>query len=752
MSQFFNPYAFVPPWPGRSKVPALRDGPSERLGRLHEGRWSGRLRLRITAVTPLLITEQGHDEKGLAQRGTRKVAGTPLLASSSVKGSVRSEFEAVTGSRYGVFEGHHRRLGYRSSTRDSSDLYPVRVITLTGSKGKQSKYVLRLDGMRRPADANRNRQVLKAAWVPRYRRGIKFWPAGITHGTKCNAWVLLMRRDSWDNRNSCWKENFLYWRVLALWPEGSSPVTRPEIENQSSERPGQRRHQVEDPVPVHVGGFYVHTNRNVENKHDERLFFHPALLPNSGTRLCPPVALDEENISGWEDLLASYHSAHTEEQIHQRLRDNGSTANASEYLKAPIHTKGRDRPAWSWHLQPGGTDLKELMQLPAETMCYAKFSKTNGVDRVEELYPVALSRVLDQVSPESLAEQAQLAPAREHRMLSPADRLFGWVPPAGRRTPGRDQTRALRGRVRFGPVRTIKAEVETIGLGLAVLGAPRPTQDLFYAAESSSGEPLRTKPGEQVRDGYQEGQGLRGRKVYPHQPGIDWGSRTEQQWLRNGDGLPASAGEPAVDSQNARLLDWVSKDAIFEVDLHVEDLKPVELGALLYVLRGRRDRPGVRHHKLGGGTPLGFGSVTYKVLTGESELADSAAWQDFFALDDGAPGPVATTAAQLDDLCDEFVRRVAPTGHLPRHLLAYENGLAGFPKGIPVHYPANPNDDPSSDKDRYEWFVANKGRDGQRKTLGPLDGNGLADLKLPTNPTIPRHSNQAHPQRGRGRR
>jgi hypothetical protein len=254
---------------------------------------------------------------------------------------------------------------------------------------------------------------------------------------------------------------------------------------------------------------------------------------------------------------------------------------------------------------------------------------------------------------------------------------------------------------------------------------------------------------------------LRGRKVYPHQPAINWVSRSRQQWLRHGTGLP-EGDEPAVDTQNARLLDWVGKGAVFEVDLHLEDLDPVELGALLYVLRGRPDGPPTRNHKLGGGAPLGFGSITYEVLAEHSELADGAAWRSFFALDDGATGPVTTTTEQLDSLADEFVHRAAPNGRLPRHLAAYENALAGFPEGIPVHYPEDPSM-PGSDRERFEWFIANKGRHGQRKALGRLESDGMADLKLPTNPTQPgtqdrtwkppRHQgrNQGQPQRGRGR-
>ncbi len=291
---FFNPYAFVPPWPRRSEIPELRDRPPERLGRLHEKRWTGRLQLRITAVTPLLITEQGRSQEDLSERATRRITGTPLLASTSVKGSVRSEFEAVTGSRYGVFDGHDRRLGYRSSTQDSSSLVPVRITNVNGEKR-----ALLLDGMKRPSD--NHRMVLKAAWVPRYgNQAIRSWPREITHGTMCEAWAVLMCRESWRSRDNRWVENFLYWRVLAVWPDGTPAPNKPGNPDTRYESSGgrKRRHLVEDPKLVRLRGFYAHTNRNMENKHDERLFFHPALRPNSGLRLCHPLPLDERGHQG----------------------------------------------------------------------------------------------------------------------------------------------------------------------------------------------------------------------------------------------------------------------------------------------------------------------------------------------------------------------------------------------------------------------------------------------------------------------
>lgn len=53
-----------------------------------------------------------------------------------------SEFQALSGSRYGVFEEYERRFGYRSSSQESADLVPVWIIATVGRK-----HALRPDGM-----------------------------------------------------------------------------------------------------------------------------------------------------------------------------------------------------------------------------------------------------------------------------------------------------------------------------------------------------------------------------------------------------------------------------------------------------------------------------------------------------------------------------------------------------------------------------------------------------------------------------
>jgi RAMP superfamily len=173
MAEFFNPYAFVPAL--RDRESAGRGRAPRRLGVLGADRWSGSLRVRVTAVSPLLVTEQERSADGSVSRRTRQVAGRVSLAPASLKGMVRSEFEAVTGSRFGMFEEHDRRLGYRARTRDSADLVPARVVD-----DKGVKRVLLLRGMQ--GGVAPRRRLLKAAWVPRYGARALTLPPGVVHG------------------------------------------------------------------------------------------------------------------------------------------------------------------------------------------------------------------------------------------------------------------------------------------------------------------------------------------------------------------------------------------------------------------------------------------------------------------------------------------------------------------------------------------------------------------------------------------
>ena len=91
MVKFVNPYSFVP------VVPARR-GEAAGHAELSPQRFSGRLRTRITARTPLLLKDcvVGPDP-GRVVNDIPRVDGKAIIPGSSLAGAVRSLHEAFVG-------------------------------------------------------------------------------------------------------------------------------------------------------------------------------------------------------------------------------------------------------------------------------------------------------------------------------------------------------------------------------------------------------------------------------------------------------------------------------------------------------------------------------------------------------------------------------------------------------------------------------------------------------------------------------
>jgi hypothetical protein len=134
---FHNPYNFVPALPrDDDRMPeGLRDGAPAGHHRWHENLLSGSLDVRMSVVTPLLAlrereTIDGHRHLDVATTTDADGVERVDLVASSVKGMLRSAFEAVTNSRLGVFD-HDQAVGYRSDVASALTLRPAIV---TGSK------------------------------------------------------------------------------------------------------------------------------------------------------------------------------------------------------------------------------------------------------------------------------------------------------------------------------------------------------------------------------------------------------------------------------------------------------------------------------------------------------------------------------------------------------------------------------------------------------------------------------------------
>lgn len=105
--EFVNPYTFVPTPPREGAMadrePTGHDAVGERC-------YSGHLLLRIEALTPILLPDQARPVNGgegmPAFPMRRDPAGNPILTGSTIKGVLRSAYEAITASRFGVFNSN----------------------------------------------------------------------------------------------------------------------------------------------------------------------------------------------------------------------------------------------------------------------------------------------------------------------------------------------------------------------------------------------------------------------------------------------------------------------------------------------------------------------------------------------------------------------------------------------------------------------------------------------------------------------
>lgn len=129
---FFNPYNFVPtPKRTPENTPAgLEDSTPCGHHRLFEDRWSGTITVKMEAATPLLVPSGDMQEMGENRhkvKQTRILNGLPDIPPSSVKGMIRSAFEAMTNSRFGEFVDHDQRLAFRQPAKEGLFAFPARV-------------------------------------------------------------------------------------------------------------------------------------------------------------------------------------------------------------------------------------------------------------------------------------------------------------------------------------------------------------------------------------------------------------------------------------------------------------------------------------------------------------------------------------------------------------------------------------------------------------------------------------------------
>jgi CRISPR/Cas system CSM-associated protein Csm3 (group 7 of RAMP superfamily) len=398
------------------------------------------------------------------------------------------------------------------------------------------------------------------------------------------------------------------------------------------------------------------------------------------------------------------------------------------------------------------SSVRGMLRSAFEAITNSRFGRFSISHKTKLMYREAqqpFRKVAFPKSPWELLHPSLRLPASINE-LSPADRVFGWVrTDADQDQSTRDNERvAARGQLRVGPVTCESSVTDAVesfrppGVPLAILSTPKPQQGRFYVAKSPNGE-AQDDGLSKIDAGYSNGKGLRGRKVYPHQKRLTaehWNNPTKdrtqtrdasgyyQEYRRPTD----QSGREQRDDQNRSILGWIKPGAVFTFDIHVQNLSQVELGALLWLLT----LPDEHYFRLGGGKPLGFGSVRLTIeecdlRTGDQLRSRYSAWNTEVPTSDPSEAAIRSFKEAILDAYspnqgNNFFDDIP-------FIKAFLVACKGFGDELPAHYPRATEDGqpgpPSPDGESFKWFVANE-KNGARYALRDLtQEEGLPTLQ-----------------------
>jgi CRISPR-associated protein (TIGR03986 family) len=694
--RFLNPYNFVR-W---SRLPQIFDDadtpllarceppPHDRYVGL-----SGKIVCQLEAVSPLFISdsellepsqrdkEQGHK----TFRFFHYDFGTgeePALPASSLRGMIRSAFEAVTNSCYAHFDyGAH--LTYHLPAAEALKLVPGRV-----EKDAQGRWQLRLlPGTARIAINDRPHDKLYAARVLRYdalasgRRKLN-QPAGrqqaaqapvalnsLKHGDRCYALAKSLQFPP-------------VWNIRAL------------AADRSQLPPGE-------PDEMILEGYLCINNQNIEAKRFERFFFRDSKNATGAV----VVPLTEAVRAKYKDLIADYQERH-KDTIKKWEKDG---------FRPDKPRIERKEAAFSRFVIGGSPEAKD------GDLAYAMLSGSAQSPQVEYIVPVAVSRVGYE------RKVAQLLPrhlwkCEEYDQLCPACRTFGWVYGREDLPDARpDKQAAYAGRIRIEHGRLIESQRAQPPImpptTLAILSSPKPTTTRFYL------KPSKTSPQKGLNDfqaGYDNPDNvLRGRKFYRHHGHA--GSRQYWSDAAREYRIIERPNHAERSDQNRTVHDALVPGAKFEFTMRFENLAPVELGALLWTL----EMNGAQYHRLGFGKPLGFGSVKISIAASDVYLLEPQSRYGDLLNRGEQPSSLNERADWVACFKAAMGRAYEATLEELPHIKDMLLLLSDPQPNLPIHYPRT-EAKPVEEGKNFEWFMGNnRNRDARYPLEMPGEEIGL---------------------------
>ncbi|WJQ13225.1 TIGR03986 family CRISPR-associated RAMP protein [Geobacillus stearothermophilus] len=441
----------------------LARGPAPNL--LEAKGHTGTIQCRLQTVSPLFINGNVvKEEKGHKQYEFYKLHGKYAIPGSSLRGMIRSVFEAVTNSTYQILNENDENvpLFYRGDpNKMAANLIPARIIK-TEEGGLAAEL---MTGYVSKQDIKQNRKIHYAAWILRYkdkwrgngssdyhRRKVVHVPKDISHGDEVYA---ILSDEPIQHQRS-----FRFWNVLEI---------------------NKDKYKLSDPSKA-IKGYYYESGFNFPRKHDERFFFRAdeAFLKDKGgypfSKMIFP--LSEQVRRRYNQLLENY----------REVNENKSPMKGLEYSR---HIRKKE-------------SLKE------NDLLYVELNEEQT--EVVAMYPVMISRKQYTVSVLDLLPDHLRAP-QSIDDLCPATRLFGWVRNK-EETEEKDEKAALKSRIKVSDGKLVKLS-GTFETTFKTLGTPKPTAVPMYLRPADPN--ASSAKGKYFKKGYDHGPNvvtIRGRKMY----------------------------------------------------------------------------------------------------------------------------------------------------------------------------------------------------------------------------------------------
>lgn len=721
---FINPYNFVST-PARPNADAAGLGNAAPAGHAEfaAGTYTGTIPITIITRTPLLLPDQGHAKAADADNprrvGTRtrgqlseRRTSAPLLMGSSVKGMLRSAYEAITNSTFGVVSDTHNRPGsIRMMPKEALGLCPG---VVEDDQANPRHFRVRYLTHLRPTGWRGN-DPLPTPHVPA-TLGSKFAvalgiPAPDLDTREVQAWIHLLRHVVHTHRGA---QTYHFWRVSDLALAGGTLAAMP-----SAPVVGGHDTIAATPVSLRVRGRLHWTEAPFAGKHDERLVVTEVLDPAEWH--VDTLAVSDVDRARWDGIIEAYLAAHRTESDTFRATHYGTYARSADTARR-----------WAWR---HGRTL------------HVGFDEIQG-KKTPWFTPAMIGRRAFAVSPSTLIP-GRNRPSTEFDTLSPADRVFGWVrqgrPTDADAAPG---STAYRGQLRVsapvpdhteGDPPPIEHFVTAVRLG--ILNSPKPTQYRFYGGDGKQ-QPRDNRRERNVADGYaNKNSRLRGRKFYLPQPEVfdhsDYWNPVRKSTNETANvgntaryreylGVTPGADDNQLNKVSLATNSWVRPGITFRATLFVQNLTAVELGALLWLLA----LPTEASMTMGLGKPLGFGAVR---VTADWETVllyeASTIAERYKSL---SKAQTACDQSKLQELVAEYDAVLQGDADLARIRKEFLDIAFGY-EGVPVHYPrARPTGQrlgrPAPQSELFKWWVANE---------QPDNYHWLPEVGTPVAPTLP---------------